>query len=402
MTSTSCAATWQRSRPVPEQAADSERSTVAERAPFAALLVDFSRELRAAGLTVGTGDVMTYCSAMLPLDPTDLIDLYWAGRTSLVSRRDDIAVYDRVFRQYFLAEGAPAAALLTLRASAAAEAEAALVMPATEPGEQEDEEKPVLGWMASDVDALKHRSFAACTPAELAALRRIMARIRLTPPRRRTRRTRPARSGRAPDMRKTIRESMRMHGEPAELFFRQRRTRLRPLILILDVSGSMADYSRHLLQFAHTAKHASARVEVFCFGTRLTRITRALEHRRPDSALEQAAKSVVDWDGGTRIGESLDTFVRRWGRGGLCRGGVVVICSDGLDRGDPEQLAAAMERLSRLCYRVVWLNPHKGDDQNFRPSTLGMMVAAPHVDLLLSGHDLASLEQLAEMLPALN
>jgi uncharacterized protein with von Willebrand factor type A (vWA) domain len=195
---------------------------------------------------------------------------------------------------------------------------------------------------------------------------------------------------------------MRMHGEPAELYFRQRKARLRPLILILDVSGSMADYSRHLLQFAHSAKHAAARVEVFCFGTRLTRISRALQHRRPDTALDQAARAVVDWDGGTRIGQSLDTFVRRFGRGGLCRGGVVVICSDGLDRGDPELLAAAMERLSRLCYRIVWLNPHKGSDPNFRPSTLGMMVAAPHIDLLLSGHDLASLEQLAAMLPSLN
>jgi len=379
-----------------------DQATGAAQAPFAAMLVDFSRELRRAGLTVGTGDVLTYCSAMLPLDPSDLLDLYWAGRTTLVSRRDDIPTYDRVFRQFFLAEGSPGAALLTLRATAAAEAEAGLVMAGTEPGPEEDEEKPVLGWMASDVDALKHRSFAACTPAELAALRRIMARIRLTPPRRRTRRTRPASAGRSPDLRKTIRDSMRMHGEPAELFFRQRRTRLRPLILILDVSGSMADYSRHLLQFAHTAKHAAAKVEVFCFGTRLTRITKALEHRRPDSALEQAAKTVVDWDGGTRIGQSLDTFVRRWGRGGMCRGGVVVICSDGLDRGDPEQLAAAMARLARLSYRIVWLNPHKGDDRNFRPSTLGMMVAAPHIDLLLSGHDLASLEQLAEMLPVLN
>ena len=379
-----------------------DQATAAAQAPFVAMLVDFSRELRGAGLIVGTGDVLTYCSAMLPLDPSDLLDLYWAGRTTLVSRRDDIPTYDRVFRQFFLAEGSPGAALLTLRATAAAEAEAGLVMAGTEPGPEEDEEKPVLGWMASDVDALKHRSFAACTPAELAALRRIMARIRLTPPRRRTRRTRPASAGRSPDLRKTIRDSMRMHGEPAELFFRQRRTRLRPLILILDVSGSMADYSRHLLQFAHTAKHAAAKVEVFCFGTRLTRITKALEHRRPDSALEQAAKTVVDWDGGTRIGQSLDTFVRRWGRGGMCRGGVVVICSDGLDRGDPEQLAAAMARLARLSYRIVWLNPHKGDDRNFRPSTLGMMVAAPHIDLLLSGHDLASLEQLAEMLPVLN
>jgi uncharacterized protein len=390
---------------VAEQASEAEQAgagSATAAAPFAALLVDFSRELRTAGLTVGTGDVLTYCSAMLPLDPSDLLDLYWAGRTTLVSRRDDIPVYDRVFRQFFLANGASAANLLTLKATAAAEAEAALVMPGTEPGPEEDEEKPVLGWMASDVDALKHRSFAACTPAELAALRRIMARIRLTPPRRRTRRTRSATAGRSPDMRKTIRDSMRMHGEPAELFFRQRRTRLRPLILILDVSGSMADYSRHLLQFAHTAKHAAAKVEVFCFGTRLTRITKALEHRRPDSALEQAARTVVDWDGGTRIGQSLDTFVRRWGRGGLCRGGVVVICSDGLDRGDPEQLAAAMARLSRLCYRIVWLNPHKGDDRHFRPSTLGMMVAAPHIDLLLSGHDLASLQELAEMLPELN
>jgi uncharacterized protein with von Willebrand factor type A (vWA) domain len=256
--------------------------------------------------------------------------------------------------------------------------------------------------MASDADALKHRSFAACTPDELAALRRIMARIRLTPPRRRTRRTRPGRSGRAPDVRRTIRESMRMHGEPAQMFWRQRRVRLRPMILILDISGSMADYSRHLLQFAYTARHAAAKVEVFCFGTRLTRITRALAQRRPDDAIEQAARAVVDWDGGTRIGACLDTFVRRWARGGMCRGGVVIICSDGLDRGDPELLATAMERLSRLCHRIVWLNPHKGNDPQVRPATVGMMVAAPHIDLLLSGHDLASLEELAAVLPGLS
>ena len=372
---------------------------MADPAPFAGVLVGFARELRAAGLVAGTGDVLVYCSAMTPLDPSDLVDLYWAGRATLVSRREDIAVYDRVFRRYFLGEEAPGSRQLLLPARAVALAEAALVMPSVEPAPAEDEEKPVLGWMPSDVDALKHRSFTACTPAELAALRRIMARIRLTPPRRRTRRTRPAKSGRALDMRKIIRESMRMHGEP--LRFRQRRTRPRPLILILDISGSMADYSRHLLQFAYSARRAATRVEVFCFGTRLTRITRALEHRLPDAALSQAAQAVVDWDGGTRIGQSLDTFVRRWGRNGLCRGGVVIICSDGLDRGDPELLASAMERLFRLCYRIVWLNPHKGDNANFRPSTLGMMVAAPHIDLLLSGHDLASLEQLADMLPAL-
>jgi uncharacterized protein len=372
--------------------------------PFTGALIGFADELRAAGLTVGTGDVLTYFAAMTPLDPTDLVDLYWAGRATLVSRHEDDITYDQVFRRYFLDEDGPARAQLMIAPESVAEAEAALVMPGTEPGPEEELQRPVLGWMASDVDALKHRSFSACTPDELAALRRIMTRMRLTPPRRRTRRTKAAIGrGTEPDLRATIRESMRMHGEPpGRLFFRQRKTKLRPLVLILDVSGSMADYSRHLLQFAHAARHAAARVEVFCFGTRLTRITRELSRQRIDAALDEAARTVVDWDGGTRIGQSLDTFVRQWGRRGLGRGGVVVICSDGLDRGDPEVLALAMERLARLCHRIVWLNPHKGDNRDFRPSTLGMMVAAPHIDLLLSGHDLASLEELARTLPALN
>jgi uncharacterized protein with von Willebrand factor type A (vWA) domain len=255
--------------------------------------------------------------------------------------------------------------------------------------------------MASDAATLKSKSFAACTPDELAVLRQIMKTIRITPPRRRSRRTAKAPSGRTPDLRRTMRETMRMHGEPAELFWRRRRLRMRPLILILDVSGSMSDYSRNLLQFAYSTRRAASRVEVFCFGTRLTRITHELEHRRPDEALDRAAKAVFDWEGGTRIGDSLDTFVRDWARRGLGRGGIVVICSDGLDRGDPSVLATAMERLSRLCHRIVWMNPHKGADATFRPSTLGMMVAAPHIDLLLSGHDLRSLEELAVRLPEL-
>jgi uncharacterized protein with von Willebrand factor type A (vWA) domain len=377
---------------------------VGDRDPFTDALIGFARELRPAGIKAGTDDVLTYLTSMSPLDPTDLVDLYWAGRTTLLSRREDIPAYDTAFRRYFLGEDAPARSRLTLRPQSVNEA-AALVMPGTEPGQEDSgDERPALGWMASDVDALKHRSFTACTTEERAALRAIMRRIRLTPPRRRTRRvrTRSAAKGTAPDLRATIRATMRMHGEPPpRLFFYERKTKLRPLILILDVSGSMSDYSRHLLQFAHTARHAAAKVEVFVFGTRLTRITRELAPQRVDAALDEAASSVLDWDGGTRIGQSLDTFLKTWGRNGLCRGGVVVICSDGLDRGDPEVLAAAMERLHRLCHRVIWLNPHKGDDQDFQPSTLGMMVAAPHVDLLLSGHDLASLEELARSLPAL-
>ena len=372
-----------------------------ERAPFIALLVNFTAELRSAGLPVGSGDVLTYCAAVGALDPTDLLDLYWGGRTTLVTRRESIPVYDRVFRRFFPDGRDPVLDLLNLQHPEHTRAEGVVQVPDTEPGE-EQQQPAMMGLMASDAETLRHKSFPACTPEELAALRRIMARIRLTPPRRRTRRTTTAAAGRSPDLRRMVRQSLRMHGEPPELAWRRRKVRLRPLILILDVSGSMADYSRHLLQFAYSAKRAAARVEVFCFGTRLTRITRALDHRKPDDALERAASLVFDWEGGTRIGASLDAFVRDWGRRGLCRGGIVVICSDGLDRGDPEMLATAMERLSRLSYRVVWMNPHKGSDPNFRPSTLGMLAAAPSVDLILSGHDLSSLEELATLLPTLN
>jgi uncharacterized protein with von Willebrand factor type A (vWA) domain len=368
---------------------------------FVTVLVDFGRALRSKGLAVGSGDILTYCAAMAPLDPTDLVDLYWAGRTTMVVRREDVVVNDEVFRSFFLASDSPVQKFLKVKAQSAAEAEAAFEIPATEPSGKEQEEETLLGLMASNVETLKHRSFGECTDEELAAIRRIMARIKFTPPKRRTRRTRTARDGRKPDMRRTIRESLRTNGEMVDLYWRRRRVRLRPLTLILDVSGSMSDYSRALLQFAYSAKRASQKVEVFCFGTRLTQVTKPLQTRKPDEALERAAKLVVDWEGGTRIGDSIDKFVRKWARRGMCRGGVVVICSDGLDRGDPELLSDSMERLSRLCHNIVWMNPHKGNNADYQPQTVGMMAAEPHIDVLLSGHDLSSLEELATLLPKL-
>jgi len=376
---------------------------VADEAPFVRMLVDFGEELRKAGLPLGSGDLLAYCGAMASLNPGDLLDLYWAGRTTLVNRRDHIPVYDSVFRSFFLDGGGdlPEPLKLALKQSTI-ENQSVIEVPATEQGRLgKDEEEAKLGLMASDIELWRHKSFAACTDEELAALRRIMVRTRVVPPRRRTRRTNPTSSGSRPDLRRTVRTTLRTHGEPSELFWRQRRLKMRPLVLILDVSGSMADYSRNLLQFAYSTRRAASRVEVFCFGTRLTRITRSLEKRRPDDALDDAARSVFDWEGGTRIGHAIDTFVREWGRRGMSRGAIVVICSDGLDRGDPALLAGAMERLSRLSHKVVWMNPHKGHDPDFQPTTLGMMVAAPFVDLILSGHDLASLEELAERLPEL-
>jgi uncharacterized protein with von Willebrand factor type A (vWA) domain len=369
---------------------------------FVQTLVEFARRLRGAGLAVGSGDVLTYCAATSTLNPGDLVDVYWAGRTTLVSRRDDLATYDRVFREFFLDEPEEPGSAAPFSVAAREEAQAVLQVPETEEGQRDrSKHEALLGLLASDAATLKAKSFAACTPEELATLRQIMRTMRLTPPRRRSRRTRPGAAGRRPDLRRTMRETMRAHAEPSRLYWRRRKLRQRPLILILDVSGSMADYSRNLVQFAHSTTRAAQRVEVFCFGTRLTRITRELERRRPDEALDRAARAVVDWEGGTRIGASLDTFVREWGGRGACRGGIVVICSDGLDRGDPAVLAGAVERLSRQCHRIVWLNPHKGDNAEFRPSTLGMMVVAPYVDVVLSGHDLRSLEEFASVLPSL-
>jgi hypothetical protein len=371
-------------------------------ASFVDLLVDFGRELREAGIVIGSGEVTTYCNAVASLNPTDILDLYWAGRTTLITRHDQIPVYDKVFRQFFLDETVTQPDSRKTAIKVASGTQSVLQVPATEPGKQGPEEQEAkLGLMSSDSEIWRNKSFLACTPEELASLRRIMAQVQLTPPRRRTRRSAAAQAGSRFNARRMMRETMRMHGEPAGLYWLRRKRRIRPLIFILDVSGSMSDYSRNLLQFAYSAKRAADRVEVFCFGTRLTRITRSLEHRRPDDAINLAAKNVFDWDGGTRIGDSLHTFVRDWGRRGMSRGAIVVICSDGLDRGDPAVLANAMERLSRLSHRIVWMNPHKGDDSNFQPNSLGMIVAAPYIDLILSGHNLRSLEEFAAMLPEL-
>jgi uncharacterized protein len=361
------------------------------------VLVGFGRALRAAGIAVGPGDIEVYCAAAATVDPTDLTDLYWTGRTALVTRRDDLARYDQVFRAYFLGDRRPVDDMLRLTAQVSPEAESALEVPLVDtPGAgDDDEEQATMGLVASAADVLRRRAFADCTPDELRAVRRIVARLRLDPPLRRTRRSRPSRRGRRPDMRRTVRDALRLHGEPVPLRWREPRVKPRPLVLILDVSGSMAYHSRALLQFAWSARRAVVRVEAFCFGTRLTRITPALRRRNPDRALAEAAELVVDWDGGTRIGASLDQFVRGAGRRGVARGGVVVICSDGMDRGDPDLLEAAMERLARQCRRIVWCTPHGP------ASSVGMLVAEPYVDLVVRGRDLASLAELADLLPAL-
>jgi uncharacterized protein len=335
-----------------------------------AALAAFGRALRAEGLPVGTGRIASFTRAAALLSPGDL---YWAGRATLVARRDQIPVYDRVFRAFFGGTRAPVAR--PRRTNLAFEEEVAL---------------------ASPVELLRRKNFADCSAEELAELAALMAQLRLVVPTRRSRRLAPAQAGR-PDLRRTLRRSFRTGGEPLERRFRARRRGRRRLVLVLDVSGSMADYSRALLVFAHAALRADRRWEAFCFGTRLTRLTRALAASRPDEALRRAADEVFDWNGGTRIGESLKLLLDEYGHRGLVRGAVVVLCSDGLEIGDPDLLAEQMARLSRLAHRVVWLNPLKGDPA-YEPLARGMHAALPHVDVFAAGHNLASLEELGDQL----
>ncbi len=361
-------------------------------------LVHFAHELRSEGVAVGSGDTLTYCEAIATLDPGNLHDLYWGGRTTLVTRRDQIPTYDRVFRRFYLGidDGGDDQPPPRPTPAPTSETEAELQIRDNEAvgNEDDDDEETSLGLMASDIEVWRDKAFATCTAEELVALRRIIDQVRLEPPRRRGRRRSPDRRGELVDMRNALRHAVR-HGDAARLPRTRRKLRVRPLVLILDVSGSMADHSRNLLQFAYAMHRAAGKVEVFCFGTRLTRITPALDRRRPDDALKDAAARVLDWDGGTRIGDSIDQFVKQWGRRSMSRGSIVVICSDGLDRGDPAVLAGAMQRLRRLCHRIIWVDPDKGPDPEFRPNTLGLMVAAEFVDAFESAHDLRSLEDFA-------
>jgi uncharacterized protein len=365
-------------------------------------LAGFGRELRAAGLPVGTGQVLSFCRGLAVLDPTDLRDVYWAGRACLISRHDDLPVYDAAFARYFLGDAGPAH-VVTGDGEPPVNAAPGGLDPTAPPAGRARVPRAdaAVGQAASEMELLRTKDFADCDPDELATIGRLMAGLVITTPMRRTRRTERSRRGVRPDLRRALRSHVRHGATVLPIPRRRHRVRPRRLVLLLDVSGSMSSYSRALLQFAYAVAHGPARVEVFCFGTRLTHVSGALARRDPDEALRQAAETVVDWEGGTRIGDSVREYLRAWAWRGTCRGAVVVLCSDGLERGDPEVLAAAMARLRRLAYRVIWVNPLKSGPA-YEPATRGMRAALPHVDLLVSGHNLASLAELGAVLESLD
>jgi uncharacterized protein len=359
-------------------------------------LSELAAELRARGVRVGTGELIAAQRALAAVDSGSLPHARAALRATLCARHADLAVFDAVFADW-------AATLPGGRGERLIDPVATAVLPRVAvPAEGQrvslvDEETELRPAAWSGVELLRHKDFAEYTAAERALARAIMARIASRGPQRRSRRTRASRRrSHRPDPRATLRASLRHAGEPFERRWRAPTERQRPLVLVCDVSGSMEPYSRMLLQYAQACVAARRRCEAFAFGTRLTRITAELRGRDPDLALRRAADAVADWSGGTRIGEAVAELNRAHGRR-LGRGAVVVILSDGWDRGDPDQLAREMARLGRCARLLVWLNPLKAQP-DYEPLTRGMVAALPHVDAFLAGSTLASLEQLADLL----
>jgi uncharacterized protein with von Willebrand factor type A (vWA) domain len=385
---------------------------VAERIDLPALASALGRALHDAGVPATPERAARFARAVALAPPADRDRLYWTARAVFVSDRDQLAAFDGVFGRVFDGLADPAEARGDPNAPALPGEEAGQRRSAGEgeapgeagggslprsqlgasregDGENGDRELPALG--ASAAERLAGRDFAELDRDELRALGRLMRELAIAPPPRRTRRAKRHRRGDRLDVRATLRAGHRTGGDPARRIRRLRTREPRRLVVICDVSGSMEAYARAFLQFLHAAV-GGADAEAFVFATRLTRLTKALRARNPDLALERATATARDWSGGTRIGESLRRFNDEHGRRGMARGAVVVIVSDGWERGDPALLGEQMRRLRRLAHRVVWVNPRKARTR-FRPTTGGMAAALPSCDAFVSGHSLQALHE---------
>lgn len=360
--------------------------------------VGFCRSLRHEGMSVAVASTITYLQALGALGARGTGDLYWAGRATLVRRPEDIAHYDRAFARYWCggAEPSPQGGVpgATTEHWAISDGEGG----PEEAGEEDhDSSTDQRALLSSTTESLRSKDFALCSEAELVEA---MALIRSGPvrlARRSSHRFERARRGPRLDVHRMVRQSMRQGGELPPVRRKARGQRQRRLVLLCDVSGSMEPYARAMLRFAHVLVAGQARVEAFAIGTRLTRLTRQLSRLDPDTAMAAAAAAVADWSGGTRLGEGLAAFNDRFGVRGMARGALVVVLSDGWDRGDPDMLARELARLHRVVHHLVWANPLKGDPR-YRPLARGMAAALPHLDSFVAGHDLASLEALLRLL----
>jgi uncharacterized protein len=376
------------------------------------LVGSFSRRLRDAGLPTTPERSADFARALELVRPISRRRLYWTARGVFVSDQAQVKAFDRVFAAVFGSGAAPerfeAEDAQSTPAPAderpASEREGGDSQPgsplasASAPGEgglEDVGEVPVPLAMASDEERLGKKSFDALEPRELVQLYRLMTHLDLATPLRRTRRHERSGHGRSIDMRRTLRGSLRTHGDPIRLARRRRRVSRRRLVMLCDISGSMEPYTRAYLQFLTCARGSGPDAETFVFATRLTRVTRALASRNPERALQRAAAAAPDWSSGTRIGDALKAFNDRHGRRGMARGAVVVILSDGWERGDPQLVGQEMERLGRLAHRIVWVNPRTAA-RDFEVKAGGMAEALPHCDALVSGHSFEALHEVVE------
>lgn len=389
------------------------------------LAVAFGRLLRSLGLDVSVDSVLLYARSLALVGLAERAPTYWAGRSTLVHRVEDIAVYDHAFMAFWddgigsevdAARGSEVTFGLDAssfggdcdRSDFADSPDAVCAdnmpdIPDTPDADgagagTEGRDAPVLAARWSRAEVLRERDFSRYTYAELAEARHLMSDLRFVGATRRSRRMRPSRRPTArPDLRRTVRASLRSGGEPIERAFQRPGERHRRLVLLLDVSGSMEPYARSFVHFLHAAVVSRGRVDAFAMGTRLTRLTRELRSRDPDAAIAAAARSAVDWSGGTRLGECLRSFNDTWGIPGMARGSVVVILSDGWDQGAPEIVGEQMARLHRVAHRIVWVNPLKAS-KGYAPLAGGMAAALPYIDDFLEGHSLEALERLGEVI----
>lgn len=391
-----------------------------ERLDLPAVATALGQRLRAAGVPVTPERSARFARALPLVAPLTRTELYWTARAVFVSSHAQLPTFDRVFAAVFdprlepdedrgdpyspplgsqTSERPPSPGARSVPREPGSADPGAMSATSSAPGDDDAREVEVPLAMASDEERLAEKSFAALEPHELAQLRRLMARLELATPQRRSRRARRARHGEHLDLRRTLRASLRTAGDPICLARRRRRTRPRRLVLLCDISGSMEPYARAYLQLLSSAVAGGTPAEAFVFATRLTRLTRALSGRNPEAAIQRAAAVAPDWSSGTRIGQALQTFNDRYGRRGMARGAILVILSDGWERGDPALVAREMARLARLAYRIVWVNP-RVSAPGFSPGAGGMAAALPYCDALVSGHNLKALDEVAEAMAA--
>jgi len=359
-----------------------------------------SRRLHDAGLPITPARAADFACSLTLVRPLTRRRLYWTARAVFVSDPAQVKAFDAVFFSVFGGRVEGEDLELDDPQTVASPLDSLSSSP---PSERDEDEEPaeveVPLAVASDDELLRRKSFDALEPHELAQLYQLMSRLELATPLRHTRRYEKGRYGERIDLRRTLRASLRTGGEPIRLARRHRRVARRRLVLLCDISGSMEPYARAYLQFLTCAAGSGPHAEAFVFATRLTRLTRALASRHPERAIQRAAAAAPDWSSGTRIGEALREFNDRHGRRGMARGAVVVILSDGWERGDPILVGREMERLARLAHRIVWVNPRVGAG-GFSVQSGGMVAALPHCDALVSGHSLQALGEVVKAIGA--